>query len=94
MGMTVDELYNMTPRQFQNKREGFQRVAEYGMQTKWEISRWLAAVVIAPHTKKRLKPRDLIAFPWENKKRVHRAATFDEVKQAINKVFGNGETTN
>jgi hypothetical protein len=61
---------------------------------KWETSRWMAAVVIAPHTKKRMKPRDLIAFPWENKKRVHRAATFDEVKQAINKVFGNGETTN
>jgi len=94
MGMTVDELYDMTPRQFQNKRKGFQRVIEHNVQTIWETTRWNAAITIAPHTKKRLKPRDLIAFPWETKKRIHHAATFEEVKQGINKVFGNGETTN
>lgn len=94
MGMTVGELYDMTPRQFQNKREGFRRMIDHNGQLMWETTRWNAAITIAPHTKKRMKPRDLIAFPWENKKRVHRAASFDEVKQAINKVFGNGETTN
>lgn len=94
LGMTVGELYDMTPRQFYNKREGFRRIVEHETQTKWETSRWMAAVVIAPHTKKTMKPRDLITFPWENKKRVHRAATFDEVKQGINKVFGNGKTSN
>jgi len=89
MGMTVDELYDMTPRQFQNKRKGFQRVFERNIQTIWESTRWNAAVTIAPHTKKRLKPRDLIAFPWESEKRIHRAATFEEVQQAIKQVFGN-----
>lgn len=94
MGLTIGELYDMTPRQFQNKRKGFQRIIEHEMQTKWETTRWLAAITIAPHTKKKLKPRDLIAFPWETKKRVHRAATFEEVQQAIKQVFGDGETTN
>jgi hypothetical protein len=94
MGLTIGELYDMTPRQFQNKRQGFQRIIEHEMQTKWETTRWLAAVTIAPHTKRKLRPRDLIAFPWENKKKVHRAASFEEVKQAIKQVFGDGETTN
>jgi hypothetical protein len=94
MGLTIGELYDMTPRQFQNKRKGFQRIIEHEMQTKWETTRWLAAITIAPHTKKRLKPRDLIAFPWETKKRIHHAATFEEVQQAIKQVFGDGETTN
>lgn len=87
--MTVSELYDLEPRQFQNKREGFNRVVEHDVQTRWEATRWMAAVVIAPHTKHKMKPRDLMTFPWENKKRVHRAASFDEVKEAVSKVFGN-----
>lgn len=89
MGMTIEELYNMTPRQFQNKREGYRRAVEGDMQTRWESVRWLAAVVIAPHIKKRLRPKDLMAFPWDVGRVKHRAATFEEVKEAVKKVFGN-----
>ena len=34
----------------------------------WEQTRWLATSLITPHLKKgkRLKPSDLIKFPWEN----------------------------
>lgn len=88
MGMTIGQLYDMTPRQFQNKRLGFQRTIEQESRVQWETTRWLAAVTIAPHTKKRIKPRDLILFPWENKRKKHKAATFEEVKEAIKKVFG------
>ena len=95
MGMTVGELYDMTPRQFQNKRQGFQRVVDHNVQLIWESTRWNAAINIAPHTKKRMKPRDLIAFPWENKKnRVRRVFTREEVMADIKKVFGDGKTTN
>lgn len=35
--------------------------------SRWEQIRWLAAVMLAPHTKKgkSIKPRDLVTFPWE-----------------------------
>lgn len=34
----------------------------------WEQVRWLATSIITPHLKKgkRLKPTDLMKFPWEN----------------------------
>ena len=88
MGMSVQEFYNTTPRQFQNKREGFQNRIQYQTELVWETTRWQAAVNIAPHTKKRLGPKDLVVFPWDSKKRVHKAATYEEVQEAIKKVFG------
>lgn len=90
MGLSVEEFYNMTPRQFHNKRDGFHRQLEYKTQLMWEVTRWQAAVNIAPHTKKRLGPRDLVQFPWDAKRsnKVHRAASFEEVQEAVKKMFG------
>jgi hypothetical protein len=87
MGMNVEEFYNMTPRQFYNKREGFQKQLDYKTQLVWETTRWQAAVNIAPHTKKKISPKELAIFPWDNKKRTYRAATYEEVQNAIKKVF-------
>lgn len=78
----------MTPRQFQNKRDGFNRQLEYHTQLMWETTRWQAAVNIAPHTKKKIGPKDLAIFPWDGKRKSLKAATYDEVQEAIKKVFG------
>lgn len=32
----------------------------------WERMRMLAAITIQPHVKKRISPKNLIQFPWEN----------------------------
>ncbi len=88
MGMSVEEFYNMTPRQFQNKREGFHKHLQYHTELLWETTRWQAAVNVAPHTKKRISPKDLAVFPWDGRKKVHKAATYDEVQKGIEKVFG------
>ena len=88
MGMSVEEFYNMTPRQFHNKREGFQRHIQYHTELLWETTRWQAAVNVAPHTKRRISPKDLAVFPWDGRKKVHKAASFEEVQKGINKVFG------
>lgn len=88
MGMTVEEFYNITPRQFQNKREGFQKQMQYHTELLWETTRWQAAVNVAPHTKRKVSPKDLAAFPWDSRKRVHKAATYEEVQEALIKVFG------
>ena len=31
----------------------------------WERTRWLATVLLSPHSKKTLKPTDIAQFPWE-----------------------------
>lgn len=31
----------------------------------WEIARWQAATIMAPHLKKPIEPKRLLTFPWE-----------------------------
>ena len=58
------------------------------MERVWETKRWQEAVNVEPHTKRKVSPKDLVAFPWESRKRVHKAATYEEVQEALIKVFG------
>tara|TARA_R100001530_G_scaffold136373_1_gene116813 strand:+ start:1702 stop:1998 length:297 start_codon:yes stop_codon:yes gene_type:complete len=66
--MNVDELYVMTPAMFYNAQEGL--FDQWQMQTEkdWEIARWMCAVIINPHVKKNMKPKDITQFPWEKSK--------------------------
>lgn len=34
-------------------------------QAQWEQARFIATFVIMPHSKKQLKPKDIVQFPWE-----------------------------
>ena len=36
----------------------------------WERIRWLATVLLSPHSKKTLKPTDLAQFPWEENTKI------------------------
>jgi hypothetical protein len=66
--MTWDEFMNLTPRVFGNKAKGYSKALERGLQSSWEQTRWLATIVINPHIKKQIKPKDLATFPWDNEK--------------------------
>ena len=67
MGMSYDELYNSTPRNFNNKLIGFNAYQEQLMQDNWERTRVIIHSTLSPHTKKKLKPQELLPFPWDNK---------------------------
>ena len=86
-GLTPGQFYDMTPREFANLSKGFSDTIDRQYRAEWERARWIASVVIAPHIKKRMKPGDLISFPWEVKNAV-KAFTRGEVFEAINKKFG------
>jgi hypothetical protein len=62
-------LYDLTFEQFGNAMAGHYQEIEVQQKGEWERTRWLAAVVISPHTKKRIKPTDLIEFEWERRKK-------------------------
>lgn len=57
-----------TPKAFFNKLAGFYKLETQREQANWERSRWMAAVIINPHTKKNIKPIDLGKFSWEKEK--------------------------
>lgn len=63
-------LLDMTADEFHAAVKGFRRKQEWEQQQEWERARWMATMGLQPHLQKghRLKPTDLVEFPWEKKK--------------------------
>ena len=73
MGLAYNELYSLTPRSFNNKLEGFSKFQEQKTQNAWDQTRIILLGCLTPHSKKKLKPTDILPFPWDgksNKKKV------------------------
>lgn len=66
--MNVTELYDLTPSMFYNAQQGLFEKWEMENQAEWERSRWMSCVIIGPHIKKNLQPKDITKFPWEKKR--------------------------
>ena len=68
--MKVDEFYDMLPREFWNKVEGFHELENLRQRNDWERTRWSTCLLLNIQIAKgkRLKPTDLIQFEWDNKK--------------------------
>ena len=67
LGLTPSALYGLTFDEFNNALTGMYELMEQREQREWERTRWMATMLLNPHTKKRLTPTDLIEFPWEKK---------------------------
>lgn len=67
--MSPDELDNLTPREFNNKFNGFEELQNLRDRSEWEKFRMLAATLLTPHTKggKGIKPQKLWPFAWDQK---------------------------
>lgn len=65
--MPEDEFWNTTWRSLYNRIEGFFEVENRKEQAQWERVRWQSALILQMFAKKgkRVKPKDLIEFPWE-----------------------------
>ena len=86
MGMSYDELYDSTPRTFNNKLIGFNDYQEQLMQDRWEQTRVIAHSTLSPHSKKRIKPKEILPFPWDNKKKSQiEIASKEHIQSVIDK---------
>lgn len=65
--MTIDELYDLTPRSFSNKMIGYSKREEMIMQNHWEQTRMIVHSCLSPHLKKKMKPTELMPFDWDKK---------------------------
>ena len=66
--MTLEQWYDLTPREFQNFILGHQEKDEREFRLKWEITRWITAQLATRLSWGKTnirKPQDLIVFPWE-----------------------------
>jgi len=72
MGLSCDELYDLTPRTFNNQILGFNQYQESLTQDRWEQTRMIIHSCLAPHSKKALKPAEILPFPWDDKNKAKR----------------------
>ena len=65
--MGVDEFYNMLPRQFWNKVDGFYEFENIRQRSDWERTRWSTCMLLNIQLPKgkNLQPTDLISFHWD-----------------------------
>ena len=68
--MNVNDFYDMLPREFWNKLDGFYELENLREKQCWERERWSTCLLlnIQLGKGKRLKPTDLIEFEWDKKK--------------------------
>jgi len=76
--MRVDEFYDMLPREFWNKLEGFHELENMRQRSDWERTRWSTCLLlnIQLPKNKSIKPKDLIRFEWEQENKID----FEELK--------------
>ena len=69
MCLSPAAFYSMEFTDFLIAAEGFVELEENRERQNWERQRWLATVLLQPHTKKgtSLKPTDIAKFPWDKK---------------------------
>ena len=65
--MKVEEFYDMLPREFWNKVEGFYELENMRQRSDWERTRWSTCLLLNIQIAKgkSIKPTDLIVFEWE-----------------------------
>ena len=65
--MNVDDFYDMLPREFWNKVDGFYELENMRQRSDWERTRWSTCLLlnIQLPKNKSIKPTDLIQFEWE-----------------------------
>ena len=63
------DFWDLTFHEFFCIQKGRNDRLEMSMRTEWERTRWLACVLLQPHTKKNsnLTPQKLVRFEWEKK---------------------------
>lgn len=69
MGMSVEEFYEMIPKHFFNKMDGFFELEQLRDRSDWERTRWQTCYLLNIHLPrgKQIKLKDLMQFEWENK---------------------------
>ena len=67
MGMTEEEFWDLTPKIFSLKSEGFFELLEKKEQFEWERVRFQTVALINSERKKhqQIRPQQLVKFDWE-----------------------------
>jgi|TARA_R100000458_G_C8277521_1_gene253067 hypothetical protein len=85
LSLSVEEFWDLTPREFNNRLAGFFELQQFNQRMEWERCRWQTCYLLQPHTGKgkKIKPTDLIKFDWDKKDKKIKKLTAQELKQMM-----------
>lgn len=63
--MSLHEVYGLTVEELSPILSAWSRKEEAAYRDRWERTRFLACCMMAPYSKKKLRPADIIRFDWE-----------------------------
>ena len=87
MGMSVNEFYDCTFEEINAIVKGYVSKREFYTRQHWEAARMIAYNTVLPHTKKRLKPTDIIEFSWEKEEKTESLKELIKKKSDLDKMF-------
>lgn len=85
--LSPSAFYSMTVKEFTAAMRGAWDLEQRGYQQQWAQTRWLATLLLQPHSKRKLQPLDLIRFEWEQQ---GKAADNTEGINILKRISGNG----
>ena len=65
VGLSLSDFCALTPGEWHEVCRCWRERHESVSRDAWERARWLGAVTVQPHVRKRLSPRDLLRLPWD-----------------------------
>lgn len=74
MGMGMDNFCRCTPSEFRSAWDAWDEMRQAHDRGAWERMRMECLCTLQPWSKKRLSARDIMEFPWEEKKISHKDA--------------------
>ena len=66
--MNLQDFSALTPFEFEKIYKAWFDGEELRMRESWEQTRFIAMSVLTPYSKRKLKPENVIRFPWDRKK--------------------------
>lgn len=85
--LSYDDLYDLTPRSFNNKLIGWNETFESKSRDSWERARLLNHSILSPHLKKKTSPDKLLPLPWDKERKVEKKeiASKEHIKNVLEK---------
>ena len=65
MGMPLGDFEALTPDEFRAVCEQRRRCEEERLHDRWERMRLLATIVVQPSLRRKMTPKQLLRFPWD-----------------------------
>ena len=87
--LSPSAFYSMTVIEFVAAMRGAWDLEQRAYQQQWAQTRWLATLLLQPHSKRKLQPQDLQVFEWEQTERKRRGDNTEGIN-ILKRISGNG----